>query len=283
MTGSISGKRLLAVMAVTAVMVMAPTLGRADPPTFPVTLSQGTSCQVWDIAGTIIEIEDIPGIGSTTLSFMVATDDKGKVTGTGAWTAAFDVPGVGAFVMDLFDPAAKGKVKSSRVGPSKLKLKSKLTGTTSGAGFVFATKANVKASGEIDAAGNLQGTGTIRLKILGESIKEKGPIDLDVTPDAANDGTWDLNLNITSADGIKLAGSGNAVLATGRVVADLIAKGKFKVKTDLSKVSLKNTTGGKVQLKNLAADAGAGTLTAGTLKYKLLGQKRTVDVATGCP
>ena len=283
MTGSISGKRLLAVMAVTAVMVMAPTLGRADPPTFPVTLSQGTSCQVWDIAGTIIEIEDIPGIGSTTLSFMVATDDKGKVTGTGAWTAAFNVPGVGAFVMDLFDPAAKGKVKSSRVGPPKLKLRSKMKGTIAGEGLVFPTKGVVKLLGEIDAAGDLVGTTALNLKGRGTGEKFKRAVLLDVTPDAANDGTWDLNLNITSADGVNLAGGGNAVMATGYVVDNLIASGKYNATDDLSKVNLKNSTGGKVQLKNLAADA-AGTpmLTAGSLKYALLGQKRLVDIATDC-
>ncbi len=279
----ITGNRLLTVMASAALMVMAPTLGRTDPPTFPTTLSLGMGCQVWDIAGTIVDIETVPGVGTTTVTFVVATDDKGKVTGTGTWTADIFVPGVGQFVMNLSDPLVKGKVKSSRVGLAQLKLKSKMSGTTSGAGFIFPTKGSIKVSGQIDAAGNLQGTGSAKLKLLGESAKSAGPVVLDVTPDAANDGTWDLNLNITSPDGIKLAGSGNVVLATGRVVADLIAKGKFKVKTDLSKVNLKNSTGGKVQLKNLAADA-AGTpmLTAGSLKYALLGQKRLVDIATDC-
>ena len=282
MIRSITGKRLLTVMASAALMVMAPTLGRTDPPTFPTTLSQGTSCQVWDISGTIFDTEVVPGVGTTTVTFVVATDDKGKVTGTATWTATIIIPGIGTFDMALSDPLVKGKVKSSRVGPPMLKVKSKMTGTTSGAGFIFPTTGKIKISGEIDAAGNLQGTGSAKLKLLGESGASVGPIILDVTPDPANDGTWDLNLNITSADGVNLAGSGNAVMATGYVVGNLIASGKYNATDDLSKVKLKNSTGGKVQLKNLAADATAMMLTAGSLKYSLLGQKRLVDIATDC-
>ena len=282
MIRSITGKRLLTVMASAALMVMAPTLGRTDPPTFPTTLSLGMGCQVWDIEGIIVDFLDEPGVGTQTITFIVSTDDKGKITGTGTWVLTILDP-EGDIVVSLSDPAVKGKVKSSRVGPTKLKIKSKLIGTTTGQGITIPTKGSLKASGEIDATGTLQGTFTASLKLAGQSFKETGPDSLDVTPDAANDGTWVLNLNLTSANGVNLAGTGNAVMATGYVVGNLIASGKYNATDDLSKVKLKNSTGGKVQLKNLAADSGMLLFTAGSLKYSLLGQKRLVDIATGCP
>jgi hypothetical protein len=247
MISSVTVIRLSAMVMSISLLLMAPTLGHADPPTFPTTLSQGTSCQVWDIAGPITFVEDIPGVGTTTLTFVVATDDKGKITGTGALDATIDVPGIGTFVVDLDDPQAKGKVKSSRVGPPQLQIKSTLTGTTSGAGLVIPSKGKIKVKGEIDAAGNLQGTGSLQFKLAGQGAKSQGP------------------------------------LATGRIVDNLIAKGKFSANNDLSKVSLKNITGAKVQLKDLDADAGTQMLTGGSSKYSLMGQKKSFDVATGCP
>lgn len=277
-----TGSRRAAVVLSAAVLVMAPTAAYSDPPAFPTTLSQGTSCQVWDIAGTMTYVEDVPDVGNLTLTFVVATDDKGRIAGTGALDAAIFVPGFDTFVIDLDDPLAKGKVKSSPGGPAQLQLQSKLTGTTSGAGLSLPTTGSVKIKGEIDAQGSFQGTGTLKLKLLGQSSKSSGPIALDVTPDPANDGSWDLNVVVASADGVTLTGIGDAVLATGRVVDNLEVKGKYSVKKDLSNLNLKNVTGAKVLFKNLEADATSNTYTGGSMKYSILGQKNAVSV-TGCP
>lgn len=272
------------VLSVT-VLLMAPTAARCDPPTFPTTLSQGTGCQVWDIAGTIRYVENVPGVGTANLTFVLATDDKGKVTGTGALDVTITLPGIGTTVVHMDDPSAKAKVKSSGGGPARFQLASKLKGTFSIAGRSFRATSNFNTKGEIDAVGGFQGTGNFKIGVLvrGQRVKAGGrfPIAFDVTPDPANDGTWDLDVDVASVNGVKLTGSGDAVLATGRVIDTLEVKGKYSTKKDLSEMKLKNGAGAKIQFKNLEADGASNTYTGGSMKYSILGQKSAVSVR-GC-
>ena len=276
---SAKGSRWTAAILSAGLLLTAPMAAHSDPPTFSTTLTQGTDCQVWDITGTINYVEDVPGLGRAVVSFTVATNKRGKVNGTGTLDATITAfPGLGTVTARMRDPQIKAKVKASDSGRARFKLESKMKGNISIAGRSIATTSNLKVKGDIDRAGEFQGSGSFRVKARGvRPVETRGPITFDLTPNPANNGTWNLNMAVDSANGKTLRGSADVVLATGRVIDDLNVKGKYNSKKDSSKMNAKNEPT-KIQFKNLKADSTTNTFTGGSMKYTILGQKNSAKV-----
>ena len=89
-------------------------------------------------------------------------------------------------------------------------------------------------------------------------------------------------LNTTSTDGRALASTGEAMLANGRIIDNLAGSGKYDAGNDTSKLKLTGLGGAKMKLEDLTADGNTQTLVGGTLKYKILGQKRETSLTSTC-
>jgi hypothetical protein len=113
-------------------------------------------------------------------------------------------------------------------------------------------------------------------------FKEKAPFAFPLAQGPGNDGSWPLALDITSADGRSLTGTAEAQLSNGRIIDNLAGSGKYNAGNDTSKLSLKGLGGAKIKLKDLTADGNTQTLVGGTLKYKILGQKRETSLTSSC-
>jgi hypothetical protein len=277
--------RFLLALATTLVSILGTCpASRADLPTFQSQLNFGVSCPVWDLTGNLIIPVDVPGLGSGTVSLSLTTDDKGRIQGTGSIAASgFDPFGVlGFIVLDGFDADVRGKIKSSGTG-ARISLKSTLSGSATGSGFVLPATAKLKFKGEVHPGGIARGIGNLKIKVI-KSVQTSGPFDFSIAPDVANDGSWDLDLDITSPDGQALQAIGDVQLSTGRTVSNLLGEGKYNVGDDSAKLGIKGIGGASVKIKSLLADGGAQTITGGLMKYKLLGQKRALILGPGvCP
>jgi hypothetical protein len=155
--------------------------------------------------------------------------------------------------------------------------------------------AKVKFSGEVDGAGTAHGLLKLSLTMKRKFhfddfdivvtpgvFKETAPFDFPIAQDPANDGSWGQNLNITSTDGQALAGTGSAMLGNGRVIDNMDGRGKYDPGRDTSKLSLKGLGGAKIKFKDLVADGITQMLVGGTVKYKILGQKRETSLTSSC-
>jgi len=258
----------------TVAMVLAlgftPIVRAQAPPSGVYTNSFNGVLALWDVSGTYPE--DMLG-GNLDGSYTVSVDAKGKITGDGNASYYDDVDDIS---VDM-DFTVNGAVKAIPTGTQVLMNQAfKGTGSYGGTTFTFSGKfkydLGIDAStsmlsgnvtGKICASG--QGCVTLTEANGGEPIYVETQIaDVDM------DGSWNLVLDVQNINGKSLMVTATVVLSNSRTV-NMTGKGKYSVKTDLSKLTLKGNgldTGSALSLVGNSA-----SLEVIALKGKLLGQK----------
>lgn len=240
------------------ILILAPALSYAGAPSGHYENHFDRQHGVWDLTGHY----DVTVLGISN-QYSIVQDDKGKISGQGRMTGADE----GIYVE--LDTRYSGSIRS--IGETtRAVLKETLAGTATDGYNVAKIKGKITYTYNIDKLNNRL-IGSVKGKICAKAGGEKAcaPVDdaaqIDLPEDAQ--GTWDLVVDIQSADESKLTGAATAVLSNGRT-EPLTLKGKYNVQTDLSKLSLKGS-GGKFSFQ---AHEIAGQLVLQSIKGKLLGQ-----------
>ena len=243
------------------IMILLPALSYAGAPSGHYENHFDRQHGVWDLTGSYDETE----LGLSN-QYSIVQDDKGKISGQGRMTGTDE----GIYIE--LDTRYSGSIKS--IGEiTRAVLKEKLIGTATDGYQVAKIKGKITYTYDIDKLNNRL-IGTAKGKICAEGAGEKAcaPVDDAAQTDLPEEaqGTWDLVLDIQSADGRKLTGAAAAILANGRT-EPLTLKGKYNAQTDLAKLGLKGS-GGK---STIQAQEILGQLIFQSLKGKLLGQTVT--------
>ncbi len=213
---------------------------------------------VWDVTGSYNETE--LGISD---QYTIVQDDKGKINGQGRMTGTD-----GGIYIELATTYS-GSIKS--IGDiTRVVLKERLAGTATDGYQAATVKGKITYTYDIDKLSNrLVGTAKGKVCAKGPGGSECAPFNEAAQADLPEEaqGTWDLVLDIQSAEGKKLTGTASAILSNGRT-EPLALKGKYDAQTDLTKLGLKGS-GGKLTIQ---AQEVLGQLVFQSIKGKLLGQ-----------
>ena len=234
-----------------------PAVAQAELPSGHYVIPFSQQYGVWDVTGNYSD-DDV----STTTSFTLVQDDKGKITGSGSTSGTEQ----GYNIQLNF--TVKGAIKAV-AGVTRVDLSTKHTGTATDGGPIYNINGSMKLSFEIEPSSQeLRGTakGNICIKKVGcDSIDDTHDYDLP----ASQDGTWNLALNVVPASNNKnLTGTATATLSNGRV-EPLNLSGQYVSSTDTANLKLKGSAG----LVTLRINAAAGQAAVQMINASLLGQK----------
>jgi hypothetical protein len=276
--GARLNRRLLAV-ALAAVLAGWATPTVADSAAGNYTISFGPDLPIWDATGSISETVDIDG-GEFQIDLDIAMDARGRLTGSGS--ATLSDPDV---MIDFSEIGLKGSIRSSR-NVARFTMNMKLSGVASVGGLSLPVRGGLQMKAEIED-GWAVGTARISIRAKGAgSARETIPLSLELVDDPDDDGSWTLDLTVVDVDGKRLVGFASAALsnpASAPVLFDV--KGNYNERRDESKLGLKGerrtAKGASIRLDKLLSEG--GVLTAGQIRYKLLGQSGRAVLVGGVP
>lgn len=237
-------------------LVLLPALSYAEAPSGHYENHFGQpGTDIWDLTGTYSLTDE-----DWSLYYSIVQDDKGKISGQGAESFTYYGSEVEWYA------TVSGSVKS--IGNvTRAELKGKLVGTVTDGYEAWNIKGKMKGTYDIDKFnGLIIGNTNFNICAKGEGCRSfNNVLQLDIPGNA--DGSWNLVMDIQSADGKKLTGTASAILSNGRT-EPLALKGKYNAQTDLTKLKLKGS-GGKFTIQ---AQVIANQLVFQSIKGKLLGQ-----------
>lgn len=215
---------------------------------------------IWDISGSY----DDTSLGfSLNISYDLTQDTAGKFTGGG--NASCTILGTD---VDM-EFTIKGSVKQ-KGGDATVKMTMKFTGTADDGVDTYKFKANAKVTAEINSIdGTIDGTVKVRISISGYGSESGEVLYIEDLP-VDMDGTFTLELDVTEDAKGKLLGTGTLTLSNGDTY-NFSVTGKYKAKTDESKLTLKGDDSSKKCKFKIVINEGDGQMTY--LNGKALGQK----------
>lgn len=233
--------RLNAILLLLWLMLL-PTRVWADLPLghheIPFISAQG----IWDLSGNYND-----SAGTTTIDFTILQDEKGKITGAGTGTTSQS-----GFDFDL-DFTIVGSIKTIAQA-TRVQLKLRVSGEATDGSRTFDVTGNLVLKLDLDRVTNLL-TGTVAGQLcLNRSRCGRGKENIELPVPPSEDGGWTLILDLQSADGKKVVGTGEARLDNGRTLP-LDIGGQYKSTTDVTALKTVKGSAGQVTLR-LTAEAG---------------------------
>jgi hypothetical protein len=207
---------------------------------------------VWDVTGNYSN-QDI----TSTDTFLLTQDDKGKITGFGSGFGSDS----GIDVSLGYD--FRGSIKTAN-NLTRVLLTMKISGSATDGIVTLPVKGSVKFVVDVDRSNNLLiGSGNGSLCVKGRCERANGLVQFDIPQPM--DGSWMLNLDNLQSVNQSVTGTATATLSNGRTVL-FTGSGHFTSFRRPAQINLKSPAG-TITLKGNTIDLGVRLA-----KAKLLGQ-----------